>query len=111
MQVMTGGTMISWKEVAVVGGMAALMIFGWNTFSSVDRAERSAQTQMVTEAVQNAALTCYAVEGAYPMSLQYLRDNYGLSYDTERYRVSYDAFSSNLFPEIRVTEVETGGSR
>ena len=103
--------MINWKEAAVIAGMAALMVLGWNTFSGVDRAEQSAQIEMVTEAVQNAALSCYAVEGAYPLSIDYLRDNYGLSYDSSRYRVTYDAFSTNLFPEIRVTEVNSGGTR
>ena len=58
--------------------------------------------------MHNAALTCYAVEGAYPDSLDYLRDHYGLAYDQDRYYVSYDAFASNLVPEIHVVEVEAG---
>ena len=33
----------------------------------------AAQTDFVTKAVHNAALTCYAVEGAYPTDLEYLR--------------------------------------
>ncbi len=103
--------MITWKEAAVIAGTAALLIGGWQMFSGVDRAEKDAQTRMVTEAVRDAALTCYAVEGAYPMSLDYLCDNYGLAYDENRYRVTYDAFSSNLFPEIRVTEMNQGGAR
>ena len=69
------------------------------------------ESQIVRDAVKRAALTCYAVEGAYPMSLDYLCDNYGLAYDENRYRVTYDAFSSNLFPEIRVTEMNQGGAR
>lgn len=96
--------MINWKEAAVVAGMAVLLIGGWKMLSGVDAAEKLAQKNMVTEAVYNAALTCYAVEGAYPLSLDYLRDNYGLTYDENRYRVYYDAFSSNLFPSISVME-------
>ena len=59
----------------------------------------------VRDAVRNAALTCYAVEGAYPEDLQYLRDHYGLAYDASRYKVTYDAFASNLLPDIYVVEV------
>ena len=59
-----------------------------------------------TDAVQNAALTCYAVEGAYPDDVEYLRTHYGLAYDQDRYMVRYSAFASNLLPEIYVTEVE-----
>jgi cell division protein FtsI/penicillin-binding protein 2 len=69
-----------------------------------------AQTEMVEKAVHNAVLTCYAVEGAYPDDLDYLRENYGLAYDAERYYVTYDAFASNLLPEIYVTEVEADES-
>lgn len=97
--------MINWKEAAVVAGMAVLLIGGWKMFTGVDEAEKTAQKTMVTEAVYNAALTCYAVEGAYPLSLDYLREHYGLTYDENRYRVFYDAFSSNLFPTISVMEI------
>lgn len=58
----------------------------------------------VREAVKSAALSCYAVEGAYPETLAYLKENYGLAYDAERFIVSYDAFSENVFPDIRVLE-------
>lgn len=61
-----------------------------------------AQTDMVKSAVRNAVLTCYAVEGAYPSDLQHLVDNYGLAYDEERFLITYDAFASNIFPDIRV---------
>ncbi len=62
------------------------------------------ELKLVRDAVKNAALTCYAVEGMYPDDLQYLRDNYQLAYNEERYIVSYDAFASNLMPSISVQE-------
>ena len=55
-------------------------------------------------AVKNAVLTCYAVEGTYPESLEYLREHYKLAYNTERFVVEYDAFASNVMPEIVVRE-------
>lgn len=61
------------------------------------------EVRMVQDAVKNAALTCFAVEGAFPYELEYLRENYGLAYDEEKYHVLYEAFSSNQMPEIRVT--------
>ncbi len=60
------------------------------------------QLEMVENAVKDAVVTCYAVEGVYPDNLQYLVDNYGLYYDEERFVVFYDAFASNVVPEIRV---------
>jgi len=62
------------------------------------------ELELVRDAVKNAALTCYAVEGMYPDDLQYLRDHYQLAYNQERFIVVYDAFASNLMPSIQVTE-------
>ena len=98
------------KEIAVALLMALLLAGVWVLVSRVDRAESGAQTKLVNDAVRNAALTCYAVEGAYPDSLDYLRSNYGLAYDRSRYQVTYSAFASNLVPEIYVVEVEADAS-
>ncbi len=98
------------REIAIV--LVMLLVIGgvWLLVTRVGKSSGSAQTQFVTEAVHNAALTCYAVEGAYPTSLEYLRKHYGLAYDQSRYLVRYDAFGSNLMPDITVTEVEASDS-
>ena len=98
------------KEIAIILLMILLLGGVWMLVSRVDTAQSGAQTQFVTDAVHNAALTCYAVEGAYPNDLEYLRKHYGLAYDQSRYFVRYDAFGSNLMPDISVTEVEASGS-
>ena len=94
------------KEIAVVALMAAVIVGVWLLVSRVGTVNDGAQTQFVHDAIHNAVITCYAVEGAYPDSLDYLRENYGLAFDQDRYMVTYDAFASNLMPEIYVTEVE-----
>lgn len=93
------------REIAIVLLMLLLMAGVWMLVSRVGTSSGNAQTQFVVDAVHNAALTCYAVEGAYPDNLEYLRSHYGLAYDQARYRVTYSAFASNLLPEIYVTEV------
>ncbi|MBR1560838.1 MAG: hypothetical protein IJ646_11420 [Clostridia bacterium] len=94
------------KEIAIILLMVLLLVGVYLLVSRVDTANSGAQTQFVYDAVHNAALTCYAVEGTYPSDLAYLRENYGLAYDESRYMVSYDAFGMNVVPEIYVTEVE-----
>ena len=74
----------------------------------IDTAQDAAETDIVRDAVKNAALTCYAVEGAYPDSVDYLREHYRLAYDEDRYLITYDAFASNMIPDIWVTEVGVG---
>ena len=94
------------KEIAVLLLMALLLSGAAVLITRLTDANNGAQTQFVVDAGRNAALTCYAVEGAYPEDLSYLREYYGLAYDENRYFVSYDAFASNLLPDIYVTEVE-----
>ena len=76
------------------GAVAALQKIGTSS--------ETMEEQLVLDAVRNAALTCYAVEGAYPRSLEELERGYGLAYNKDAYIVAYDAFASNIMPDIRV---------
>lgn len=53
-------------------------------------------------ALHRAVVTCFAVEGRYPPSLSHITENYGVSYDDDRYAVFYDAFAANVLPELSV---------
>lgn len=88
-----------WLPLAIL--LAALLCFLVFGRSGRDLGEESAAA--IRDAVQRSALQCYAVEGVYPPSLEYLQDNYGLQINTEDFYVTYDAFASNLPPAIRVT--------
>ena len=92
------------KEIAIVLLMLLLLGGTWAVVSRLGTTSGEAQTQFVTDAVHNAALTCYAVEGAYPDDLEYLRENYQLAYNEDQYFVTYEAFASNRIPDIWVTE-------
>lgn len=69
----------------------------------IGTASETAQIETIKNAVRNAVVTCYAVEGMYPQDIEYLIRNYGLAYDESRFLVSYEAFASNIIPEIRVS--------
>ena len=58
----------------------------------------------IESAVRNGCLLCYAVEGKYPRSIEYLIDQYGLCVDLDRYYVGYKVEGANLMPDIRVME-------
>ena len=53
-------------------------------------------------AVTRAAVQFYAVEGRYPHSLAYLVERFGLQLDEERFIIYYNAFASNIMPQITV---------
>lgn len=91
---------------AVIASLVVFaLIFSAAVFAMdfIGGASEEAQIEMVSNAVRTAVLTCYAVEGAYPPDIDHLVENYGLSYDADRYEILYDAFASNVFPDIRVS--------
>ena len=92
------------KLLCIVLVLAAAVLLA----NRIGTAQGTAETEIVRDAVKNAALTCYAVEGAYPDSVEYLREHYRLAYDEDRYLITYDAFASNMIPDIWVTEVGVG---
>ena len=93
------------RSLAVALAVFAVLIGGCVTlFRGIGTASDAAQAQLVHDAVRRAAVTCYAVEGAYPEGIDYLTEHYGLVYDEEHYFVVYAAFASNIMPDIRVIE-------
>lgn len=92
------------KDVIKILGIVVVLVLAVLLVNRIDLAHETAETEIVRDAVKNAAITCYAVEGAYPDDVAYLREHYRLAYDADRYLVTYDAFASNMIPDIYVTE-------
>lgn len=63
--------------------------------------------QQLEDALRRAAVACYAAEGVYPPTLDYLTQHYGIQINEERYTVYYEVFAENLMPEITVLEKES----
>ena len=95
---------ISKKDIGAIAFFLALIVAFVLLVNNITSKGGTQELGMVRDAVKNAALTCYAVEGMYPADLQYLRDHYQLSYNEDRYIVYYEAFASNLMPSIKVAE-------
>ena len=89
----------------MVIALLAVVLLAIDRISGMQQREEAA---MVRDAVHEAALTCYAVEGMYPDSVEYLREHYHLAYNEERFLVTFDAFASNKIPNIYVTERGAG---
>ena len=70
----------------------------------ISNSQHTAESELVRQSIKDAAINCYAVEGAYPDDLEYLRENYMLAYNEDLYLVTYESFSSNHIPDIYVTE-------
>lgn len=84
--------------VAVVAVSVTLVGLGISATASPD--EQAAAS--VREAVLLAADRCQAVEGAYPPSVDYLVEHYGLRVNEQDFRVGYEWFASNVPPTVSV---------
>ncbi len=73
--------------------------------SRLEQGQQEKGRQQLEEAMRRTAVSCFASEGAYPPSVAYMEQRYGLQYDHQRFTVRYEIFASNLMPEITVLEV------
>lgn len=82
---------------------AVLLCF---TFSlgQLEKGHAEEDMRQLEETLRRGCVACYAAEGSYPPSLEYLKEHYGIQVDEERYTVRYDAFAQNLMPDITVLE-------
>ena len=95
---------INKKDVAAILIFVALIVAFVFLVNNITGKGNGKEMDIVRDAVKNAALTCYAVEGVYPENLDYLREHYQLSYNEEKYHVFYEPLASNLMPSIKVAE-------
>ena len=87
--------------------LAALcLIFFITSLASVDRQQGEEGRQQLETALRRAAVACYAAEGVYPPTVEYLQQHYGVQIEEERYIVFYEIFANNLMPDITVLEKE-----
>ena len=60
------------------------------------------QEENLRRALENDITACYAMEGRYPDSLAYLKENYGLLYNDKLFYVDYQVTGSNIRPVVTV---------
>ena len=95
---------INKKDVAAILIFVALIVAFVLLINNITGKGNGRELEIVRDAVKNAALTCYAVEGMYPDAISYLREHYNLSYNEDLYIVYYRPLASNLMPSIKVVE-------
>ncbi|WP_101697751.1 hypothetical protein [Clostridium minihomine] len=88
----------------------SLLLFGlvlaflWIGFSRVAETNQQENRTLLLQNIDRAVLNCYAIEGMYPPTFQYLQQNYGVQVDSEKYYVDYQIFASNIKPVIQILE-------
>lgn len=70
--------------------------------NSISATTLEKQQESLETALSRSIAQCYAVEGTYPPSLDYLKEHYGLTYDEDHFFIDYQVFGSNLLPDVTV---------
>ena len=79
--------------------LIGLLLIGFN---SLEKTTNEEDYKRIEENIRTAVMACYSIEGSYPESIEYLRDNYGLYFNEDLYQVHYRYLGSNVIPEYKV---------
>lgn len=82
-----------------------IALFLWS-IHSVDKTSYEKQQESLENALNRSIFQCYALEGIYPPSLEYIKAHYGLTYDESIFFVDYNYYGANLLPEVVVIRKE-----
>ena len=87
--------------------IAVLVVAGIVYGASKTQEQATAQAlKMTEESIRRAAVQCYALEGIYPVNIEYLMDHYGIRPDTRRFVVHYQFIADNLLPDITIIPIK-----
>ena len=91
------------KIRSVLLALAVLLCFTL-AVNRLEQGRKSEGKQQLEDALRRTAVACYASEGVYPPTLDYLTEHYGVQIEEEKYIVFYEIFANNLMPDITVLE-------
>lgn len=86
--------------------IAAVLIWFLTAVGNLARDSGYKGREQLENALRRSAAACYAAEGIYPPTLDYLVEHYGVKIE-DKYNVFYESFASNLMPDITVLEKGT----
>lgn len=87
------------RPVVIFISIFVLMLFGIRHFEMTFDEQKLILTE---QAIRRSIVQCYANEGFYPVTLNYLEVNYNLDIDKSSYYVYYEYIASNLIPDVAV---------
>ncbi len=101
------GYILGHIHLSYIAFVALLVLFLFG-ITSVNKTTIEKQQESLQTAIERDVLHCYAVEGCYPPSLDYIKEHYGLVYDEETFFVDYKPVGSNIMPDITILRMGEG---
>jgi hypothetical protein len=90
------------RTVLIAVVIIAVLFALWHGIGSLGAGNSERELGFAKDAVVRATVQCYALEGRYPQSLEYLAETYGLTLDEDKFVYYYRVIGENLMPEIKV---------
>lgn len=75
------------------------------SFLKTTSESKGQQLILTQKAFEKAVTNCYATEGSYPQTSEYIEKNYGVYVDHSLYIVDYEAIGSNVRPTIKIIPI------
>ena len=107
MRLFTKKKLISGTAFAIIlflGILAFFLVSINNVSNEIDSNELVTLRRTIDKAIVN----CYAIEGAYPESIEYIEEKYGVVIDRDKFRVIYEVLGPNVLPNVIVEPVNKG---
>ena len=92
------------KVILLFAVLAVAVFCLYKATVKMNRGQEAESLKQLESSIRKATMTCYATEGVYPPTIQYLKDNYGIQIDESRFTVCYEVFAKNMMPDITVME-------
>jgi len=84
---------------------AAVVLAVASGLRQTEAASSAEGLRILEDSIRRAVVICYAVEGRYPDSIEYIEKHYSIHIDRSKYVVHYTIFASNFMPDITVLEL------
>ena len=96
-----------WPRTLIVSSLGLLLsvFLAVTLLNQTSERVQGEQQATLENALRRASVTCYALEGRYPATLDYLTEYYGVVIDEGRFVVSYNVFARNVMPDIQVNPI------
>lgn len=93
-----------WQKLMPLAVTAAVLCAFYLSVASLSSTAGTEQKRNLEAALRRGIMQCYALEGRYPPSLQYLLDNYPIYYNKDAFFVDYQTIGENIYPTVSVLE-------
>lgn len=85
-----------------LGLFGAILVFAGSALDTLSERTNEAQQKTLEDAIHRSIAHCYAINGYYPDSFEYLTEHYGITYDSETFFVDYQVWSENIMPDVTI---------